>query len=235
MSVLKASSIRVTAFGLAGAALLVASCADNSLRTADRNVDGLGSPLVMLGLRADPDREMIEYGPRAPLVIPGNSDELPPPEQRVADHGLDWPDDPDVRTRREIAQARRAAESEGVRDVERASEAMSRAELDEWGRRFGRVSDAPRTYGRGEHSEAVSPEELRAQMSDPDADDVALVEPPRRRLTEPPAGYRRRADTGEVVAEEEEESGGFLGIFSGRSAPPPDRGSEDPRYDPANR
>lgn len=207
--------------------MLLAGCmGGNSLQTSGPSLDPLGDPLVLIGLREDPDREVIEYGPRAPLVIP-NSAELPPPEQQVVEARADWPDDPDVRARRFNEEQRRAAARQGVRDFEEASRPMTRGELDEWGRRFGRVSGNEATASRRQDSEQMHPDELAARTADPD--DVSYMEPPRRRLTDPPSGYRRRADTGEPEVEEE---GGLLSGLFGRGGRAPENRSPDHRADP---
>lgn len=187
--------------------------------------------MVMLGLRADPNEQYIEYGPRPPLVIPGDSD-LPAPEERVAENRADWPDDPDVRARRE-RQAIREASASSLQEVEEASRPMSRAELDEWGQRFGRRSEGPPTYTRRDPNEPIPPQELSSGIAR--ASSEAAGEPPRRRLSDPPAGYRQFADTGDDEEWQREERRGFFSrvLGSGRSSSePPRTGRErDPTRD----
>ncbi len=203
-----------TACAVAMMGALLAGCQANSLASGsgsgDPMQDLLGDPLVALGVKADPNQEYIEYGPRSPLVMPPSGD-LPPPQQAIA-MTEGWPDDPDERQRREYEAARRAALQEMPRDVENAPQPMSRADLDEWGRRFGRV-DSNSPLRPADPGNAVNPAELRARSIDPNA---APSEPPRRALTDPPSGYRMPAPT--VAAETQEEPrrrGLFGGLFGG--------------------
>lgn len=204
-------------WGVCVAALVLSGCASNSLQktsTADAG-DLVGSPLALVGLRGSGDDEEIEYGPRSPLVMPPET-ELRPPEERVADRGPDWPDDPDVRARRVRSEMRRAAREETVRDVEFASAPMTRRELDEWGERYGRVDDSPYVHSRRRPNEALTPEELAARSSDDDEAEMR-AEPPRRRLTDPPAGFRRPAETAEMP---ESTDTGFFGRILGTGGTP---------------
>jgi hypothetical protein len=215
--------------GICIAGLLATGCYSNSLQSSSSDTAGIGDPLALIGLRADPAQEEIEYGPRAPLVIPGQS-HLPPPQSQMAAEDPAWPDDPDVRQRRQLAEARRAASEQTLEDVERASQPLTRAELDEWGRRFGRHDPTQPRSAQRDPSAAASPEELRARTASVDGS----VEPPRRRLSDPPGGYRQPADTDEVIPPPRRQ-GFFSRLFGGgrgSSAPREHQGGEtDPARD----
>lgn len=198
--------------GLCISGFLLTGCYSNSLQASSTEAGAMGNPLVMLGLREDTDYEEIEYGPRAPLVIPAETN-LPPPRTQMAAADPAWPDDPDARMRREREMMRRAAAEQTLEDVERASNPLSRAELDEWGRRFGEPRSTQQTASSRDPSGAMSPEELRARRADPDA---VAAEPQRRRLSDPPTGYRQPADTGDVAdVQQTERPGFFRRLFGG--------------------
>jgi len=88
--------VRFVTLGNAGRALLLigmgalAGCqaADGTSEAPDvAMVKGL-----MAGLGAvDPNAEQIEYKPRAPLAMPANPKDLPPPETEVAAADANWP------------------------------------------------------------------------------------------------------------------------------------------------
>ena len=183
---------------LAGATLALAACSGNGLETAmDDPLDGLigGDPMVALGLRADPNVEEIEYGPRSPLVVPGDASTLPPPRQASDDLGASWPDDPDARARRERREARIALANAEVVNTDRTDLTLSPQELDAWAagnparttREPGRVPQAEQQ----ERDKTVNPRELLDRRADPTQ--LSRAEPVRRSLAEPPAGYRTPA------------------------------------------
>lgn len=205
----------VRAGALTIAALLVAGCAGNALETGGTEAsaqDLLGDPLVVMGLKADPNQEFIEYNPRSPLVMPSDSS-LPAPTQQAA-LGPEWPDDPDVRAARQIEEMRRAASQQGVEEVENASRAMSRSELEEWGRRYGRVDTNQRqaTRTRREPDNLWSREQLARGEVDPNA---PIPVPQRSALTEPPTQYRVPAEGAEGYTPSEPKKKGWFARMMG--------------------
>lgn len=213
-----ASGLRpAIAIGIAG--VLLGACSGGNSGFSDPIEDMLGDPLVMMGLKVDPNEEEIEYNPRSPLVMPPGSEAqfLPDPRSAQADYGAQWPDDPDVRARREAAALRKAAMDEKPRDTIWASQAMSPEELNAWGRQYGRNNGAGVTVpvrGRREEDKVVDPRELLDRRKDPTGE--LRSEPARTTLTEPPPGYRTPAPPVEGHAPVEEKKGFFARIF-GRS------------------
>lgn len=197
---------------------LVAACSSGNSGFSDPVEDLLGDPMVMLGLRVDPNEEEIEYGPRSPLVMPPSADAqfLPDPRQPSAEYGAAWPDDPDVRARRETAELRKAAQKETPADVQWASKPMTPEDLNAWGSQYGRQNGAgmgsPERIRR-EDDKVVSSRELLDRRSDPNE---LRSEPPRATLTEPPPGYRTPAPPVEGAEPVEEKKGFFSRLF-GRS------------------
>lgn len=203
------------AVGVAGVSL--AACSSSNSGFSDPIEDAIGDPLVMMGLRVDPNKEEIEYGPRSPLVMPApaQTQDLPPPVARTESFGAQWPDDPDERAKREAEAMRQAAREEKVRDVEYASTSMTPDELDEWGRMHGRTNGAGITLGpRGrEQNKTVNPRELLDRRADPNE---LRSEPPRTSLNEPPPGYRTPAPPVDGEAPVEQKKSLFQKLF-GRS------------------
>jgi hypothetical protein len=74
---------------------------------------------IMQGLGWQRDQKGIDYRERSPLVLPGNSKELPKPAPRTPGaKTAGWPDDPDVKRakQRRDAEKNRKAYVEGVDD-----------------------------------------------------------------------------------------------------------------------
>ncbi len=199
---------------------LLAACSGSSSGFSDPVEDMLGDPLVMMGLKVDPTKEEIEYGPRSPLVMPGAqpSQDLPPPVAQASNEVLSpqWPKDPDVERRKSEAAMRQAALQEKPRDVEYASEPMSPDELDEWGRMYGKsngsgVALGPKKPGGKEETKTLSPRELLDRRKDPNQ--ALRSEPPRQSLNEPPPGYRTPAPTVDGEAPPPAKKGFFSKLF----------------------
>ncbi|MEJ8571783.1 hypothetical protein [Microbaculum marinum] len=197
--------------GLAGA------CSNSGSGFSDPIEDAIGDPLVMMGLKIDPNKEEIEYGPRSPLVMPTATEnaQLPTPYEPTESYGEMWPDDPDERAKREFKAMQKAAMDEKPRDVEYASEPMTPGELDQWGRMYGRRNGAglavgTRADGKAENK-VVSPRELLDRRLDPDQ---LTSEPARVTLSEPPPGYRTPAPPVEGYGETEQKKGFFARLFN---------------------
>ena len=149
----------------------------------------------------EPEKPVINYRERAPLVVPPRLDLRTPVEPgSVATREPQWPNDPDV-----VARRKREADAKvPITEMERRrmSDTNPRVSVQELraGRRAGaEIPDGP-VVRPGDNSRAgfwVNPDELRA-VSKEEEPLVSGVEPPRRALTEPPGGYRRSAN-GETV------------------------------------
>jgi hypothetical protein len=152
-----------------------------------------------LGLKRDGDEKGINYGDRAPLVIPPNST-LPPPENSsaVVARNPAWPKDP------EIVRAKKEAEQE--KNI--TPFASDRADADAKVLRADQLAPGPkpREARRGDDG-YVNPESgfqsqtrptphdsfsIFGNMFGKDQPDYAsfTAEPPRTALTEPPPGYQ---------------------------------------------
>lgn len=183
-----------TLISTAGGALLMGLAASSPAKALDDGADNIFSSIAQLltagvGLGGESSKPRIEYRERAPLVLPPNLQQLPPPGAGVADRNANWPQDYDVqRHRRALARERAPREN-----------------YDEFGGR-----NAP-TGARGAPVAAASnPGECRddalerlcdteqfwnTMRSNRKQDEQKIAvgqEPPRRSLTDPPAGLRRQ-------------------------------------------
>ena len=200
--------------GFAGA------CSKSGSGFSDPIEDAIGDPLVMMGLKVDPDKEEIEYRPRSPLVMPSatqNAD-LPTPYEPNESFGELWPDDPDERAKRQFKEAQKAAMDEKPRDVEYASKPMTPGDLNQWGKMYGRQNGAglqagTQAAGKAENK-VVSPRELLDRRLDPNQ---VTSEPTRATLSEPPPGYRTPAPPVAGYGEPEEKKGFFSKLFNRNS------------------
>lgn len=193
--------------GFAGA------CSKSGSGFSDPIEDAIGDPLVMMGLKVDPNDEEIEYGPRSPLVMPTTAEnaDLPTPYKPTESFGEMWPDDPDERAKREFKEMQKAAMDEDPRDIEYASKPMTPGDLNEWGRMYGRSNGEGLTIApRREENKVVSPRELLDRRLDPDK---LTAEPERVTLNEPPPGYRTPAPPVEGYGEQEKKKGFFSRLF----------------------
>jgi len=152
-----------------------------------------------LGLKRDGDAKGINYGDRAPLVIPPSS-ALPPPENSSAVVARDpaWPKDPDVvRAKREAAEEKKNtlnADQQLLNDqsVLRPDQ-MTPGPMPREARRGDDGYQVPATGFQ--NSTRPTPKEsfgLFGHMFAKDEPDYASFtgEPPRTELTEPPLGYQ---------------------------------------------
>jgi hypothetical protein len=196
---------------------LLAACSNSNGGFNDPVEDLLGDPLVMMGLKVDPNQETIEYGPRSPLVMPAPTaaQDLPTPHAATTSYGTEWPDDPDEQAKRYEQELRQAALNEKPRDTEYVSKAMTPSELNEWGRKYGNTNGAgvgSTVAPRREENKVVSPRELLDRRDDPTGE--LRSEPPRSTLSEPPPGYRTPAPPVDGYGQPEEKKGFFARLFN---------------------
>lgn len=191
---------------------LAAACSDSGSGFNDPIEDAIGDPLVMMGLKVDPNKEEIEYGPRSPLVMPAESQtaDLPAPYDPPDSYGELWPDDPDERAKREFKEMQKAALDVDPRDVEYPKPMMP-SELRAWGQENGRTTNGGTTEATlREVNKTVGPRELLDRRADPNK---LRSEPARATLTEPPPGYRTPAPPVAGYDETEEKKGFFSNWF----------------------
>jgi hypothetical protein len=214
-----------TGFAICVAAGLAAACSGSNGGFNDPVQDVLGDPLVMMGLKVDPTKEEIEYGPRSPLVMPSSQQEskdLPPPVASGTTEVLQpqWPKDPDAERKKQEAEMRKVAMQEKPRDVEYASAPMTPQDLDEWGKMYGKTNGSgvstgtTKRYGGKDENKVVSPRELLDRRKDPNQ--LLQAEPARASLNEPPPGYRTPAPPVDGYAQPEQKKKGFFSkLFGG--------------------
>lgn len=136
----------------------------------------------------------VEYRERAPLVVPPNKADLPPPLPSAAARNPAWPKDPDVEAARKAAALGRAPAPMPVNGIE---DKLSREELAK-GRIASKGATAPVPMGCDSLLDrscgGETPEHFWNVMktSKGESKEVALQpgqEPPREYLTQPPKGY----------------------------------------------
>ncbi|MDP2356049.1 MAG: hypothetical protein Q8M31_08295 [Beijerinckiaceae bacterium] len=167
-----------------------------------------------VGIGGANTKPTIEYRERAPLVLPPNTQQLPPPGTGAAARNANWPQDSDQQRNR-----RTQARDRAPRDRE-----------DEFGGRRAptSVAGAPAAGARDPRECRDDPlerlcntEQFWATMSQRKQSEQRVAvgqEPPRRALTDPPAGFRaqtteqkytfeveRRIDVGDARAQQLEE------------------------------
>lgn len=150
-----------------------------------------------LGLKKPGEENQIEYRERSPLVIPPSLD-LPAPETTsIVDKNPAWPDDPDLKARREAKKHQRRSV-----DWEEDSRALTPRELDRPG--ASRTVATNRTGAEQKSGEEavnqISPSalgykgglwKLKSFMGFEPEEETATFEhePKRTDLTQPPPGY----------------------------------------------
>jgi hypothetical protein len=190
--------------------LVLATVAPMAARAQDDDDDGpekttiwnfekkfLNGVMRGLGLK-NGNESSIDYRERSPLVIPPSRN-LPPPEQVGAGRTAAWPDDPDLKRKREVAAKRKAQNYRGY-DPEQEGRNLTPSELNPTG--STRTSGTTRTGtpdSMGDDGRPKRPSELgyfgglwssfgKSQQKD----EVATFErePTRDSLTAPPVGYQ---------------------------------------------
>jgi hypothetical protein len=198
---LGAKALRTTFAAMIGAAVIV-GCTGHAAWAEDDEEEPLADTKIMrhilqgLGLRRPDQEKGIEYRERSPLVLPGNSKELPKPAPSTpAAKTAGWPDDPDIKRqkqRRDLEKNRKAY-TEGVDDRPLLPNEYSRKPGTDDKNRPAVLDSKP-------FEEAQQPstrQELGAKnifsklWGDKSNEYVTFTgEPPRSTLIEPPRGYR---------------------------------------------
>jgi hypothetical protein len=180
-----------------GAAVAPAAAQDEDSRPLDRKIiDGI---MTGLGFQRAGQGPNINYPERSPLVIPPSRD-LPPPAANSAETNPAWPDDPDIKRRKEAASKRWLPTANSASLADEESRPISRAEIDK-----GRVSrtarQAPRGSEAADDQRPLKPGELNNKKSvfslkslfgggEQEESAKFVGEPTRSGLTQPPVGYQ---------------------------------------------
>src|SRR5262245_6814982 len=193
--------LRYAAWAAATAVLLVMApgaapaqeAEENSIWNLDRRI----YRGVMDSLGVKTEKEAIDYRERSPLVLPGGRD-LPPPQAARAQPPA-WPDDPDVKRRRETAKKKYDAR---YSRSEHRGEILAPSEL-EGGNKPGAGSGrgGPNAADARESGNSLLPSSLGYVGGlfswsgfgfGPKKEEVVTFEkePPRTSLIEPPVGYQ---------------------------------------------
>jgi hypothetical protein len=149
------------------------------------------------GLRRGDESE-IEYRERAPLVVPPSRNLPKPQEETAATKTPAWPNDPDVKRRKQEAAAEKARLKGGY-SAEEQARALRPSELDQPGRKASDSNPARRTAE--DTARPMSPSDLGSKnvfgklfssFNPNKPSEVAPFtgEPPRASMTAPPAGYQ---------------------------------------------
>lgn len=186
------------------AMLLVACSSGSNQQGSFQRVDSGERPdlLVALGMRAPPKPD-IEYRPRSPLVLPGSTAGLQPPEENNATP-QDFPVDPEIAIAAQRAENDRALVG-NQQELVRRGGVMTPQEVEQWERRIGSTGRGSGRNGGNIFARVMTPNEMRdnrlASTLEPNA------EPERQVLSEPPEGYRRIQpdENGNIVTPTEQE------------------------------
>jgi hypothetical protein len=176
----------------AGGALLMSLAATAPAKALDDGADNIFSSIAQLltvgiGIGGERAKPRIDYRERAPLVLPPNLQQLPPPGSGVAARNPNWPQDFDQQ------QHRRAIARAGT----------PRERYDEVGGRNAPASVGGPIAGPGDPRECrddplerlCNTEQFWSTMRDRSQTRQQIAvgqEPPRRSLTDPPTGFRRQ-------------------------------------------
>jgi hypothetical protein len=189
------------------AVLLAAAAAGGCVRSATYGT-GQAPEMALFtevtgGLLARERKPPIQYGPRAPLVLPPSADQLPPPVETAAAASADWPIDPD--------QAMPAADI-GDEDPRAGG---SQAEYRRLRPLAGLFPERPRTdvHDDSRHDEAydiVHSRQQRREFQEALAEAKGYGRTERRYLTDPPESFRDPAPTAPVAAEPNKKKRGFF-------------------------
>ena len=156
--------------------------------------------------------EKIDYQPRAPLVLPPSSGQLPPPAESAAAANPQWPDDPDKRK---------------ANDEERFAEGSEDAVTPEYARRLrplagmgpAQQAEAPKLHDRHDPTDVLRNKNQGETFKAALAEQQGLGSAGERRyLTQPPVAYREPAATAPAEFEDidtEKKPGFFKRLFGG--------------------
>jgi hypothetical protein len=187
--------LRAAACGLVGGMLVLSSGATGALAEDDDltfDQRFLRGVLGTLGLGGGSGE--IEYRERSPLVVPPSAN-LPPPQTDQATRAANWPNDPNVKRRKQEADKRRSGGS--VYNEYEDGRALRPDEL-EMGRLLERSGVARAPTDAEKDGRPMKPSELGYTGgvfgtlfgSSKEADTKFTGEPARSSLTEPPPGYQ---------------------------------------------
>ncbi|MGQ4275250.1 hypothetical protein [Terrihabitans sp. B22-R8] len=167
-----------------------AAAAALSVAGAPAHAQTFDDIMVDLGLQSKKEQH-INYGERAPLVLPPSYEVLPPPEDEKALTAANpqWPNDPDAARRAREEELDRVPDQFKRKYSENAAEEIYQINRQEKRVVLGAGSEYESSAGRG--NQVLSPKELRAIKKKEKVDPTVFVqEPERKRLTDPPVGYR---------------------------------------------
>ncbi|MDX6806904.1 hypothetical protein [Terrihabitans rhizophilus] len=161
-----------------------------------------------LGLQKKKE-QFINYGERAPLVLPPTYDQLPPPEDSkgLTAANAQWPKDPDAARRAQELADEEIPDQFKRKYTENAAEeiyAINRQER----RVIGQPQGQDYVPASARENQLLSPQELRAAKKVKKEDPTVFVqEPERKRITDPPVGYRTPSPNQPYVPGEVDENG----------------------------
>ena len=192
---LRQSSSSRALIAAAGGALLIGLAATSPARALDDGSENIFSSITSLltvgiGIGGSESKPPIEYRERAPLVLPPNLQQLPPPGSGVATRNPAWPQDADIQKHR-----REAARQRGIREEnERLTD--GRRQVPSVGGPVAPPRDPAACDDRDPLAALCDPNKFWATMKNTRSRQEAQIavgqEPPRRSLTDPPTGFRRQ-------------------------------------------
>lgn len=190
---LRHSSSSRALIAAAGAALIVGLAAATPARALDDGAENIFSSLagfVTSSFKTSEAKPQIEYRERAPLVLPPNMQQLPPPGSGVAARNPAWPQDFDIqRQNKQAARDRRPRDTDALDRTPMPSGA---------GMPVAPSGDLASLRDCGDDSLArlCNPEQFWKTMRTTRTTETQQVavgqEPARRSLTDPPTGFRRQ-------------------------------------------
>ncbi len=202
-----------------GGALLLGLAVSTPAKALDDGEENVFTSVFQLltagvGIGGESAKPRIEYRERAPLVVPPNTQQLPPPGAGVAARNANWPQDSDQqRDRRAQARDRAPRDRDDQFGGRNAPTSVAGAPV-------GRVRD-PAECWDDPLERLCNTEQFWKTMSNRKQSDQKVAvgqEPERRTLTDPPPGFRtqttaqrytfeveRKVDIGDARAQQLEE------------------------------